>query len=184
MKRLYTFFSVIVVLAMCFCGTAFADSSYTADNVVILGPFMGPTGTSAPTEAIKVLFAEGQTVDIAVGDVLEWDLMYGDGYRVRLSTSDAQSSVYAGVAITVMHSPDDGTCLDTRGKATSTGYMAIRGYCKAKCAIGGVTAGDNLQLNLGSDPGSFITSSLGNSADIGTLLFDGGTDPLMPVWLR
>lgn len=211
MKKLL---SLIIISLFVMSGLVFADSSWTYENVTILGPRMGAKGQTPPVEVIKVTVGSADDA-MAVGDVMTWGIEshYTDGNALGFKVDKArrgssedpancQTAVgygpYAGVMITIATSNDQGsgTTWSQSTPALNTeaiGYMAIRGFVDAKVDVSQATLSDKLVLAGHKNAGYFCTlggvSGSGTSysqlsEDIGYLMEKASSDGLMKVWLR
>lgn len=209
MKKLL---SLIIISLFVMSGLVFADSSWTYENVTILGPRMGSKGQTPPVEVIKVTIGSDDDAIVA-GDVMAWSIQpqITDGNALGffvekmrksssedLSISEAGHGPYAGVMITSATSNDQGggggfTNTNPQYPQSSIGYMAIRGFVDAYCDAGQCTQGDHLVCVGGKtgQEGDFATMRNSNMAqhvmseDIGVLLeVPGSSDGLLKVWLR
>lgn len=179
--------ALVIVGLLLSGGVAFATGRPASDSVDIFGKFRGPNGVTPTTEIVKVRYGyTAKTIDpdhagITSGDVLVWDTNSNDAYTISICITDFDGT-YAGVAVTAILSAENSV---VRGDGVNVGYMAIKGYCLAKCDATGVAEGDGL-LPHGNDlVGSFITSTDDVlSRDIGCLLKDTDADGVMKVWLR
>ena len=200
-------FLALIVASLVMGGVAFASSEIMSpDNAVIVGPHMGPTGKTPPTEVIKVYVTSHGTLEadqfdvtaaadqgVDPGDVMIWDTTRADGYAVAIATSNfGTASVatipFAGVMVTPA-SRDTSTLTTPSGTGTNVGYMAVRGFCMAKIDTSAAATGEALIVNGGTLEGSFATTpqtlaGKGLSQDIGILLTDTSSDTLMKVVLR
>jgi len=194
MKNLFRF-AFIALLIVGLATSAYAvKNDYASNNVTILGVSGGPSGTTPPTEIVKVRY--GYTCQIALnsagnissGDVLVWDTTSADGITVSKCITDYPNSTtgYAGVAVVDITTADT---TGTTGQERNWGYMAVRGYCLAKVDTSESSTGERLVMNGATLVASFQTQVTGApgapiSDDIGVLLRDDAADGLMPVMLR
>jgi hypothetical protein len=196
MKNLFRF-AFIALLIVGLATSAYAvKNNYASNNVVIFGASGGPSGTTPPTEIVKVryptqcLLANNSGGNVSSGDVLIWDTNSADGVTVSKDILDAptDSAAFAGVAVVDILTADSS---GTTGQERNWGYMAIKGYCLAKVDTSEAGTGEKLALGGGTLVAAFQTINSGMagaatsaSQDIGVLLSDTTADGLMPVWLR
>ncbi len=185
MKKLLTVLFACLFMA----GLAFADSNYTSENAVILGPNMGGEGITPPVEIIKI--SVGSEDNAIVGTVMTWNIDQstdgqGLGFVVDICERSASTDIsvntatdsrgygpYAGVMVTtasidVAQTNAGGTggitfdVTDVTGYSSAQGYMAIRGYCDALMRDADSTLGENLVLvgaSTNAGPGYFQTTA-------------------------
>ncbi len=162
---------LLLILFACFFMASFAvaDSNYTSENAVILGPNMGGEGITPPVEIIKVTV--GSEDNVTIGKVMTWNIDQstdgeGLGFMVDICDRTMSESVgvtakgdgpYAGVMVTTA-SFDVGSTnaggaggltfdvTDVRGSNDAIGYMAIRGYVDADMDVSRSTQGDVLVI--------------------------------------
>lgn len=178
MKKMLT---ILVALSFLFSGTAFA--AYPAsDNVDILGPSGGAKGITPATQIVRVRYGmmAGVEPGLNSGDVVIWDTNSADGVTVSACVAN-NDGTYAGVLVTAVQTADSMT---VRGSSRNWGWMAVKGYCLAKCDTSLVSAGEGLSVNGENLGASFSTGADAQiSKDIGVLLADSGADGLMSVVL-
>lgn len=160
---------LIVAAFLVMGSTAFAVDTTSDDNMVILGGFMGGTGTYAAMEVIKVYDNDTDTGNSQY-KAMVWDVSgsYGTGYYVKRASENqgqaGQTQQFAGVMISP--TSKDGT-------HGGVGYMAIRG--RVPCYVNGsVTAGNRLCLSGATSSGTLRAITVGReSRDVGTALKTG-----------
>ena len=187
---------VLALLALFVAGVASADPTKTSqENSVIFGSGSGAIGVTAPVETQKCYLHSQASA--SVGDVVVWNLTAQDGYCVDLCTFDLWSAAaagheatFAGVMVTATSRVSSASASSPKSSGPNVGYMAVRGFCVAKCDTSECMTGQPLRLNgaslaysFGTAPGkaSGITRI---SQDIGVLLYDSGADGLMRVYLH
>jgi len=178
MKK-FLFLLVAAALLLSVVGPVYAEYP-ASENVVDLFKGGGSSGTTPPTEVIRVRYARGGANDAALasGDIVVWDENSYDGYTISGCIVDNAQS-FAGVLVTSIATSD------------GIGYMAVRGLAMAKVdtssATAGrrlVTSGNTLYLSLGTQ--NNITPKAEDQLmtnDVGVLLRDTAADGLMPIWL-
>lgn len=176
MKKLY-----VLIACLFLASSAFAAVDIdSGDNATIVGPYMGPVGTTPVTEVIKV--STGAGTSASVGDVMLWNTTWGDGYHVdKAITSDGTSGevAFAGVMVTSTSQDSNYGSTTAKGGGPTIGYMAVRGLVRAKVVTG--TAGYGLTVYGATSNGAFTTATK-TSGDIGVLLKAEGS--LSRVWLK
>ena len=175
-KYLYLLVALLFVVG----GTAFAIDTDSSDNMVILGGFMGGTGTYTAMEVIKVYDNDTGTGSSQY-KAMVWDTSgsYGTGYYVKRASQNTgqagQTQRFAGVMISP--TSKDGT-------AGGAGYMAIRG--RVPCYVGSaVTAGNRLTLSGLDSSGTLRAITVGKeSGDVGTALKTAGSGIIADIMLN
>jgi hypothetical protein len=186
---------VVIVATLLMAGSVYAISAVNVNNGIYIGG-NAQAGTP-PTEYILVRYVNYRGVNntdpgVTAGQVLVWDIVSADGVTVSICTSTTAFGAavpVAGVALTNIATVDVSTCaLPATQGAQAWGYMAVRGYAKAKCDNSHTTSGHALCAGGGRLVGAFATIDKSGSTlsqDIGTLLSTStGDDVLAPVWLR
>lgn len=193
MKKLFSVVLVALFLMVGFVVTSEAISNFAADNAQIRGTFGGKEGISPAVVPVRVRYARIPTnpqadETIASGDVLVWDTSSADGITISRCIVDSPNDTthFAGVAITTIPTADSTTI---RASDKCWGWMAVSGYCLAKCDTSDSTTGEKLALGGATLEAAFQTAPTGTAAiliseDIGVLLTDTGADGLMRVFLR
>ena len=191
---------LLLILFACFFMASFAvaDSNYTSENAVNLGPNMGGEGITPPVEIVKV--SVGSEDNVIVGTVMAWNLDQatdgsGLGFLVDLCRRDFSTDVgtvtsrglgpYAGVMVTIASHDKANTdaggpggitfdATDVRGSGGAIGYMAIRGYVDALVKDAKVSLGEHLIIYGASNIGFFATKTTGAGTGTRSLSEDIG----------
>lgn len=163
MKKLL---SLIIISLLVMGGSVFASTSYTYENVSILGPNMGEDGQTPPVEIIMITVASDDDA-IIVGNVMAWMIepQITDGNALGVAVNKMRRSMsedvainvegkgpYAGVMVTTATSNDQGATTvwgnsNPMSNSDAIGFMAIRGYCDAFIDVSRSTQGKPLVLH-------------------------------------
>uniref|UniRef100_A0A6M3KNR1 Uncharacterized protein n=1 Tax=viral metagenome TaxID=1070528 RepID=A0A6M3KNR1_9ZZZZ len=190
MKKIFSLI-LVVLLALSVATPVFADEP-AGGGWELMGRG-GELGISPGTLVVPVRYGYtgGGTRtggSLASGDVVVWDETSSDGFTISACITSNDTS-YAGVLISTIQTADS---FPFSRSSRNWGKMAIKGYCLAKAAAGGVTAGE-LLVPAGLPSGSFVTTTLYDvaaaqlsplSMDVGVCLKTNASSGLTPVWLK